>query len=273
MTNSTYLQRLVARMGAQSVDVAPPFSPPEAAVPPTPLAFDPFADAEIVDEAITPPSTVEPPVTDQVFPPSSLDFGEDSEQPPTTVEPVERVIHEVLEPPPIEAAARQIEPPAIHLPAPDAVLDFEQRQDLPLAVETVQPPLVQQMSFAAFEPPEPESILSPAPELPKGQVTPDIQTVEWLLHEFDEFTEPPETTAPAVPMEPPVEPEAPIIAPGLDTPAPQITIGDIVVEIVTRPDRPEWMGSTPPTRVSRPPEGSAPRAGVRSKRGFGLGQM
>jgi hypothetical protein len=76
---------------------------------------------------------------------------------------------------------------------------------------------------------------------------------------------PPDESASFVPL----QPEAPVIAPvttRTDAP-PTVHIGDIVVEITSpRPPAPPAQ-----RRAASPPP--APRPGVRSKRGFGMGQM
>ena len=65
---------------------------------------------------------------------------------------------------------------------------------------------------------------------------------------------------------PVIEPEAPLVEPITPADTPSIIVGDIVIEVT--PPRPP----VPTPRRSAPAAPAPPRQGVRSKRGFGIGQ-
>jgi hypothetical protein len=289
MTNRSYLQRLIARMGT-------PFGPPDAPAPPI---YDPFAEVEALGEAtVAPPSLAAQGVA--VPPPQPiLDFEHESERPPP-VELGARVIHEFLAPPPVETI-RPLDVPqqTADIPPEQPVPVFETQHEPPPAqpaqvsetqheppaqpapgfmmerepqglIESVERETVRQVVYESIEPPEggPPGIGRIA--VASLQPMPGQETIERVMYEL---SGPPEIETSLTPLEPPVEPAAPPVTPIVEPHAPQITIGDIVVEIVARSDTP-GRASSPPPRVARAAEAPAPRrAGVRSKRRYGLGQV
>ncbi len=269
MPNSTYLQRLVARVGTPPHDSRAQFAPPEA--PPLPI-FNPFAEAGAEDEEPVLPMTVEPPAAALRTPPPLPAPGEPGDLPPPAV--VERVVHEFLEPPsPAPPSPVEIRPEAGDLPLQQP--RFERETELPPQIEPVEREIVeretvQSVVYELLAPPESE--MPARPDFPQAPQQPalELETRERVVYEFIE-AEGPETRV--VPVEPPAGPEAPPVAPVFETPAPQITIGDIVVEIVTRHETQGRAAPQPPPPAPRRIEAPAPRAGVPSKRGYGLGQM
>jgi hypothetical protein len=275
MTNSTYLQRLIARMGMPSLDAAPPFTsplaPPEA---PTPPVYDPFAEVEMSDavsDAVSvPPGTVEPQATDmphrQLFP-SFRERGGPLPPPEreTVIEtispPPERIEVEPL--PEVEALER-----GAAIPFPQPLPELEERSaPLPLQAETAERVVYETIELQVADVDHPQLL----PELEAGdKLPPPVETARQVIYESIEL---PGVETPPSPMQPPIEPDAPTPAPILATPVSQITIGDIVVEIVTQAAMPGRVPSMPASRAARPLEAPAPRVGVRSKRGFGLGQV
>lgn len=263
---SSYLQRIVARMGTPAAGVGPLFTPPNV---PAPAIFDPFADAEPLDEQITPPP--EPRAAAEPQPQPSPTIVERSALlPPGEV--VERVIHEAQESipvTPLEPHAAQ--PPDVSLPHPQPAPIPEPEQIAPPPSEVTAWETLTQIVQQFVAPAESEE--SPNFERPIEPVPPPALEPEIAERIRYEFIEPPRQTAPISPVEPPLEAEAPAAAPVFESPAPQITIGDIVVEIVTRPET-QARTNAPPPRAAQPVEPPAPqRAGVRSKRGYGIGQM
>lgn len=263
---TSYLQRIVARMGTPTAGVGPLFTPPEA---PAPAIFDPFAEAEPLDEPIA-PSPVATPVVDSpmLLPTERVERSE--LLPPANV--VERVIHEFegaapsvpLLPPeaPPPATDLSLSPPAPVLEPPPAAPPLETT-----AWQTVEQIMQQLIAPAADA--APPSLDRPNDALPPLLPAPEIE--ERISYEL---IEPPRQELPVSTVQPPIEVEAPAVAPIFDSPAPQITIGDIVVEIVTRPEVPGRATPPTPPRAVQPAEPPAPlRAGVRSKRGYGMGQM
>lgn len=266
MTSSSYLQRIVARMGTPAAGIGPLFTPPDA---PAPAVFDPFADAEPLDAEIAPPLEPRAAAPPQPLPhPTIMERSE--LQPPGEV--VERVIHEVTEPSlvvPVEPL--QAQPPAVNPPLPQPAPSPESEQIAPPIEVTAWETLTQivRQFVAPAQDEEPPAFERPIAPVLQPVLEPEI--AERIRYEF---VEPPRQTAPISPVEPPLEVESPAVAPVFDPPAPQITIGDIVVEIVTRPEAQGRTSAPPPPRATAPVEPPAPlRAGVRSKRGYGIGQM
>lgn len=265
MTSSSYLQRIVARLGTPAAGVGPLFTPPDA---PAPVTFDPFAEAEPLDAEIAPP---EPRAVVLREPQTSPTIVERSALlPPGEV--VERVIHEAQDAipvTPIEPHAAQPPNVSLSLPAPAPIREPEQIAPPPSEVtawETLTQ-IVQQF-VAPAQDEVPPNFERPIERMPQPVLEPEI--AERIRYEF---VEPPRQTAPSSLVEPPIEAEAPTAAPVFEPPAPQITIGDIVVEIVSRPET-QARTNAPPPRAAAPVEPPAPsRAGVRSKRGYGIGQM
>ncbi|HEY0737036.1 MAG TPA: hypothetical protein VGD69_19125 [Herpetosiphonaceae bacterium] len=267
MTSSSYLQRIVARMGTPAAGVGPVFTPPDA---PAPAIFDPFADAEPLDAEIAPPLSELRAAA--LPPPPSPTIVERSELlPPGEV--VERVIHEAQ----ASVPGVSILPPADQLPASD--LPLPQPAPISAPEQIASPPsevtawetlteIVQQFVALAQDQERPPLEL-PSDPAPQPALEPEDE--ERIRYEF---VEPPRQTSPISPVEPPLDAEAPAAAPVFESPAPQITIGDIVVEIVTRSETPGRTNVAVPPRAAPPSEPPAPpRAGVRSKRGYGIGQM
>lgn len=265
MTNTSYLQRIVARMGTPAAGVGPLFTPPEA---PVPAIFDPFAAAEPIDAEIAPP--VEPQAAVLPQPQPSPEIVERSELLPRG-ETVERVIHEFQESSSGQTIVPlEVPPPTMDLPLPQPAPVLEPERLGAPPIETTERETVQQIRYEFVEAaegalPNLERPIDPAPQ---PVLEPEIE--ERIRYEF---IEPPGEAPPVSMVEPPIEAEASAAAPVFESPAPQITIGDIVVEIVTRPEAP-GRASPPPPRAAQPAEPPASlRAGVRSKRGYGIGQM
>ncbi|MBV9791430.1 MAG: hypothetical protein JOZ51_24755 [Chloroflexi bacterium] len=262
---TSYLQRIVARMGTPTAGVGLLFTPPEAQAP---AIFDPFAEAEPLDEPIASlpfaPQTTDPPA----LPPAER--VERSELlPPGSV--VERVIHEFEGVAPSAPLLPPAAPPATDLPLAPPAPVLEPPPDAP-PIETTAWQTVEQIMQQFITPAAdaaPPSLERPNDALPPLLPAPEIE--ERISYEF---VESPRQEPPVSTVQPPIEAEAPAVGPIFESPAPQITIGDIVVEIVPRP---EAAGRTPPPappRAVQPAEPPAPlRAGVRSKRGYGMGQI
>lgn len=267
MTSSSYLQRIVARMGTPAVGVGPLFTPPNT---PAPAIFDPFAEVEPLDAEIAPPSEPRAAALPQPQPGPAL--VERSELlPPGEV--VERVIHEAPELALSESIRpTEAQPPSAELPLPQPAPIPEPEQSAPPPIEVTAWETLTQIVQQFVAPPETEP--QPAFERPSDPQPQPVLEPEIAQRIRYEFVEPPRQAAPVSPVEPPIEAEAPATAPVFESPAPQITIGDIVVEIVSRPETQGRPSVPPPPRAATPVEPPAPlRAGVRSKRGYGIGQM
>lgn len=274
MKHGTYLQRLITRMGMPAARAASPVTshlmPPDAPIAPV---YDPFSEPEEIDEVLpSPPVTVEP--REAKIPPPPVSQAEEKSMSVPRELGRETIVERMTAPPepqelkPLPEEVSKISPERA---APLSVHPFESEEEiiLPslrgnetverLVREIVEPlgvnePLSQPLP--GFE----QTIKPPPPIIPPESVS-------------YTFIEPPGGETPSTPLEPPVPPDAPMLPPVAPAAPPQITIGDIVVEIVNAPEVPTRAPLMSASRALRPAVSPAPRAGVRSKRGFGLGQM
>jgi hypothetical protein len=246
-----------------------------SAVPPSPV-YDPFAEAEASDafsdamsDAVSiPPVAVDPLATETPQRQSLPTRTEQSEPlPPSARQTVSATISPAPE-------RIEVEPPlAVEEP------DHGVPSPFPQPLDTVEEQSAPSPAADMVERVVHETLVLPVADLPQLAPLPTFQEehappppLETMPQVISQFIEPPEVEAPPSPMEPRVEPVAPTVTPLLATPAPQITIGDIVVEIVSPSERPGGLPPLPTSRAARPLAPPVPRLGVRSKRGFGLGQ-
>lgn len=260
-----YFERLVSRL-ADAHAVQPVQSPPPAPV------IDPFAEVEAIDDAplteapaVRPPLPVEPPPTplavtpepaQRDIPPAPGQTG--TLEPPPAPPPITEIVTIERIPADHPAALEPAEPaPSPEPPAPV----IETRERLVERVET-------RVAASPSAPLEPSSNPLPMPpaepderELAIGELQPPMP--EPQAHAAS-------PAAPVVMIEPPRADDMPEPVPPAAAPETKISIGEIVVEVVQK-------AAPPPARPrpARAPRRAspAPRPGVRSKRGYGLGQM
>lgn len=260
-----YFERLVSRL-ADAHAVQPVQSPSPAPV------IDPFAEAEAIDDAplteapaVRPPLPVEPPPTplavtpepaQRDIPPAPGQTG--TLEPPPAPPPITEIVTIERIPADHPAALEPAEPaPSPEPPAPV----IETRERLVERVET-------RVAASPSAPLEPSSNPLPMPpaepderELAIGELQPPMP--EPQAHAAS-------PAAPVVMIEPPRADDMPEPVPPAAAPETKISIGEIVVEVVQK--------AAPPPARPRPARAPrlaspAPRPGVRSKRGYGLGQM
>lgn len=275
MAEESYLQRLIARMGMPAAGPAPVgpamVGVPEAASPPV---FDPFAEAEIAGEAEVPtaappaPAAADPPQTQPISPEVRTGHAD------IVLAPADREIVREPQLPPIEPGAPMplpSRPPVTQPDPPGPQSPAERPATAPLAMS--QAAAVERTVLVPGEAPEP-AIPPPAPAAapatPPQELPPPAERVERVIREGLSPPLPEAAPAPVPEVLPAPTPPEPAARPGL--PAPRIRIGEIRVEVVPPADPPPRGGEPPRTRVIGPGLPAPARPGVRSKRGFGLGQ-
>jgi hypothetical protein len=286
----SYLQRVVARLdpihnAPATIEGSQPESTAEAGVPNVPLPgdiFDPLADvdeeafaapaAPVQPSAAPPPlSQREPSRDDDGFqtdaaPAPVITPGVESPPPPISTPEVDPKTITNVEIPPTNWTPELSVPPA---QAFDAAAPDMQPEPIPIPKTEPLERSFPELSLADV----PESWTAtadvpPAPPLPDVRAgvdetpaqTIDLATLMRALYPPQEPPAPDDWEVPAAP--------APV---GLTDSPPQVTIGEIHVEVVTDPERRQRpVTALPAPRSPSPP---APRPGVRSKRGYGIGQM
>lgn len=273
MAESTYLQRLIARMGMPSVGAvatnAPSLALPHAPAPPV---YDPFAEAEAFAEGQTPPAIdARMPAEPSFHPPPTSVIQEEAPTPLLEKETVREVFY--LPPERMDVEPRsEMEESTRSM----ALLPPQPTDDLGELVPSLsqEPETVERVVYTTIEASFPESppthTVFDREEVGDLPLPSEPEMVERVIHEI--LTQP-QAEILEITMEPPPTLDTPDATPILETPAPQITIGEIVVEVVTQAEKSTRAPSLPQPRGVRPPEAQAPRPGVRSKRGFGLGQI
>ncbi len=261
---SSYLQRIVGRMGTLPLPAAPALPLPDALLMPL---FDPFVEAEPPDDLPAPAPVA--PASVAVPPPPPPAYDAQTVIPPA--EPSSRTIMEVRTSPSLEVHVHDdpVAPPPEHPVHPAEVASTP---DAPPTVvwrtETFEHETQEQISYVVPEPQERDpdvverTVFVSAPPLPPSYQQPPL--------DFEAMTVDAEPRTNA--LQPPDEPDPPV-APPLDAGPAQITIGDIVVEVVARPEPPRQMAAPQQARRVQPSAVPATRTGVRSKRGFGIDQM
>lgn len=282
-TSTSYMGRLIARRGAPHAHL---LGPPEA---PAPLPFDLLSEEEDAGELNPPPANVVRPA-ESGAPAAPVQERKKSKDRKESKEPKERsasatpqagetttIIERIeytdgIRPAGPRAAAAPVEPEAGEAPVPRL-----QPGLLPVAKQWSEAPPAEgeTVARAVHRGDEPGEEDAPPPRSPDVWMESPVVPARREIHErvFEKYSEPPGPKSQPAPLEPAAEPDAPAFTPVPENGAPRISIGEIVVEVMTKPEKPQRAPAAVAARSVRAPSPVVPRAGVRSKRGFGLGQM